>query len=578
MMAIHYRKKHISHSRLRRLLEPVVIVFTFTSVMYLLAIIPPCSNPIVRDLNKENHGPTNWGTENITSMNSLFCDDSKYSALATLNLGMGKESIRHLFTRRTVDEFPVWSVFTFLVIYFSFACYTNGAAVSSGLVIPMIVIGASIGRLFGLLIINCFAYQRIEANMADDSWMDPGLYALIGAGAFFSGITRLMISICVIMVELSGDLNNLLPIMVAIVMAKVVADQLAKPLYHAQLHFDKVPFLPSTWDERLLEEYTAASVMSRNPITLREIEYTSVVIDTLKSSTHHAFPVVRMIPTDSDYRDTEYKFTSQDEVRQDKSFRNIDRECLPKGNDNPSQKTKFRRKFIGIITREDLQFYLALPEIQTTKTKLTSKDTSEDDSLESACIDDEMTPLTRERLPCCVKEVNKMTWSQWMKHQSPLFFFGASSKTWHNKWNSSFGSDTIRRLPPVIDISIIVNRSPYVVSPYFNLNLTFALFRSIGLRHLVVADGDEVVGIITRKNLLELQRHPRRNTLLSPTVQSNTLYGTTVGHGLADDHMTGRSGEYANYQKDLHSSLEIHGTEELATAITATLSKKQPSS
>ena len=36
------------------------------------------------------------------------------------------------------------------------------------------------------------------------SWVDPGAFALIGAGAFMGGVTRLTISLAVIMMEVGG--------------------------------------------------------------------------------------------------------------------------------------------------------------------------------------------------------------------------------------------------------------------------------------------------------------------------------------------------------------------------------------
>lgn len=70
-----------------------------------------------------------------------------------------------------------------------------------------------------------------------------GVLALIGASAFFGGVSRLTVSLTVIMLELSNDLHFLLPVMTGIMIAKWVADFTTHSLYHALLEVKAVPFL-----------------------------------------------------------------------------------------------------------------------------------------------------------------------------------------------------------------------------------------------------------------------------------------------------------------------------------------------
>lgn len=39
------------------------------------------------------------------------------------------------------------------------------------------------------------------------SWLDPGAMAMIGAVSFFGGVTRLTVSLTVIMVEMTNDIQ-----------------------------------------------------------------------------------------------------------------------------------------------------------------------------------------------------------------------------------------------------------------------------------------------------------------------------------------------------------------------------------
>lgn len=65
---------------------------------------------------------------------------------------------------------------------------TFGAKVPSGILIPSMDAGSLFGRLVGLGIGNS----------------SPGVFAMVGSGAFLAGVSRMTVSLCVILVELTG--------------------------------------------------------------------------------------------------------------------------------------------------------------------------------------------------------------------------------------------------------------------------------------------------------------------------------------------------------------------------------------
>ena len=87
---------------------------------------------------------------------------------------------------------------------------TFGCKVPSGIIIPALDAGAFFGRLIGQLITT----------------ISPGIFAMVGAAAFLAGVSRMTISLCVIMFELTGELEYVVPHMIAILVAKWVADAL----------------------------------------------------------------------------------------------------------------------------------------------------------------------------------------------------------------------------------------------------------------------------------------------------------------------------------------------------------------
>ena len=84
---------------------------------------------------------------------SLLCPPGTYNELATLMYTSGHRAILLLFSRHPdagagVGRFMFGggSVVVFLIIYFIGACWAAGSAISTGLVVPMLLIGACVGR------------------------------------------------------------------------------------------------------------------------------------------------------------------------------------------------------------------------------------------------------------------------------------------------------------------------------------------------------------------------------------------------------------------------------------------------
>ena len=89
---------------------------------------------------------------------------------------------------------------------------TFGIKVPSGIIIPALDGGAFFGRLIGQLVPS----------------ISPGIFAMVGAGAFLAGVSRMTISLAVIMFELTGELEFIVPNMIGIMVAKWIADGLER--------------------------------------------------------------------------------------------------------------------------------------------------------------------------------------------------------------------------------------------------------------------------------------------------------------------------------------------------------------
>lgn len=93
-----------------------------------------------------------------------------------------------------------------------------GCKVPAGIFVPSMAIGASFGRMVGILV------QALHESFPDSTFFSacqkdlpcitPGTYAFLGAGAALSGIMHITVSVVVIMFELTGALTYILPTMV----------------------------------------------------------------------------------------------------------------------------------------------------------------------------------------------------------------------------------------------------------------------------------------------------------------------------------------------------------------------------
>ena len=90
----------------------------------------------------------------------------------------------------------------------------------------------------------------------------PGLYALIGAAACLAGVTRMTVSLVVIMFELTGAMTYSLPIMMAVMMGKFVGDAFSPDAFFNKLiDLNEHPYLDNKKDYNTFG--TAADIADR---------------------------------------------------------------------------------------------------------------------------------------------------------------------------------------------------------------------------------------------------------------------------------------------------------------------------
>ena len=227
-----------------------------------------------------------------------FHRKGSYSESATLFFGTGEQAVYHLFSKHTHKQFSYAAMSTMLIVYFFMGCWSAGTSISSGLVVPMLLIGGLYGRMVGCLFVDKFGIQTNKYW----SWMDPGNFALLGSVSFFGGVTRLTMSLTVIMVEITNDIHQLLLIMITIMVAKWTGDFLSHPLYHALLEIKCIPFLgheptlmKSDGTVLNLDLFTAQDAMASPVRTVNMFASVHSICKVLLGCTHCGFPVVKSL-------------------------------------------------------------------------------------------------------------------------------------------------------------------------------------------------------------------------------------------------------------------------------------------
>lgn len=174
----------------------------------------------------------------------------------------------------------------FFAAYISLACLVSGAAVPAGVFVPSLLSGAAFGRFLGHLL-HKLDYSR-------GTFADAGTYALMGAAACTGGITRITISLVIMILEATGDMQYVLPLMLSVMAARFVGNLFTEGLYDMKISSRGLPFLEEEdqlADNEFLYKLTVADVMTPTPICLEPIVQVGPLLDMLLGNQHNCFPV-----------------------------------------------------------------------------------------------------------------------------------------------------------------------------------------------------------------------------------------------------------------------------------------------
>ncbi|TEA25149.1 hypothetical protein DBR06_SOUSAS1010023 [Sousa chinensis] len=158
-------------------------------------------------------------------------------------------------------------IILFFIMKFWMSIVATTMPIPCGGFMPVFVLGAAFGRLVGEIMAILFP----DGILFDDIIYKilPGGYAVIGAAALTGAVSH-TVSTAVICFELTGQIAHILPMMVAVILANMVAQSLQPSLYDSIIQVKKLPYLPDLgWNQ--LSKFTVFV----EDIMVRDVKFVS---------------------------------------------------------------------------------------------------------------------------------------------------------------------------------------------------------------------------------------------------------------------------------------------------------------
>ena len=138
-------------------------------------------------------------------------------------LGGGHQLITSLVTK---GDFPIMILLVLVLVKFLFtmACYGSGAP--GGIFLPLLAIGALLGNVYGVVLVQIFHFESIYINN----------FIILAMAGYFTAVVRAPITGTILITEMTGSFSNLLSLAIVSIAAYMVADLLgSKPIYESLL-------------------------------------------------------------------------------------------------------------------------------------------------------------------------------------------------------------------------------------------------------------------------------------------------------------------------------------------------------
>ncbi|CAD5211018.1 unnamed protein product [Bursaphelenchus okinawaensis] len=270
-------------------IREVLIVAAITgAIQYMNPYTRKSSSALIKQLF-DRCGPEDYMEDLCDYRNKTFTADKIDDNYHTGQMGFGVQT-------------AFWQLIMALFMKLFLTIVTFGTKIPSGLFVPSLAMGSIAGRLLG---IQVESFVSTLQSSGSSSWncqigkdcVMPGLYAMVGAAAVLGGVTRMTVSLVVIMFELTGSLEFIVPTMAGVMFAKWVGDAICKEgIYDAHIEMNGYPFLDNKGEYpysttafevmRAGTDQAPLKVITNGKMTVGDLE------SQLRESSFSGFPVV----------------------------------------------------------------------------------------------------------------------------------------------------------------------------------------------------------------------------------------------------------------------------------------------
>ena len=192
--------------------------------------------------------------------------------------GVGYESISDvLFGRLAIQVVLVLFLLKMLA-----TVMTLGSGGSGGIFAPSLFMGAMLGYLFGDAVHYLFPSVTAPA----------GAYAMVGMAAFFSGAAHAPVTAILILFEMTGDYNIILPLMLATVVSTFISRLLSSESIYTLKLTRRGIHLEQGQDVDVMQGVTVREAMSTEVDVVSPEMPLVELADEFAHTHHHGFPVV----------------------------------------------------------------------------------------------------------------------------------------------------------------------------------------------------------------------------------------------------------------------------------------------